>query len=108
MCRGISAPWVVALPAVPLLSVWPESVGRAPMGACSTDLWLDTSTNGLKHVCTSTQEIYEKTYFLENIHTKIIYNFYNTSFCLKQHNALKWHFYLKKLQFSENLQYISI
>jgi hypothetical protein len=40
-----------------------------------------------KHVYTSTQEIYEKTNFLENLHLKIIYNFYNTSF-LSQTNTM--------------------
>jgi hypothetical protein len=59
---------------------------------CLTDRQLDTSTNCLKHAYTSTWEIYEKTYFLENVHLKIIYNFYNMSFCLGQ-TALKWHFY---------------
>ncbi len=57
-----------------------------------TDLWLDTSTNGLKHVYTGTQEDYEKTYFLENVHLKIIYNFYNTGSCLKQTQHFKMPF----------------
>ncbi len=44
-------------------------------GVCSTDLRLDSSTNGLKQVYTSPQAIYYKTYFLRNVHLKIIYNF---------------------------------
>ncbi len=37
-------------------------------GVCSTDLRLDTSTNGLKQVYTSLEAIYWKTYFLKNVH----------------------------------------
>jgi hypothetical protein len=44
-------------------------------GVCSTDLRLDTSTNGFKQVYTNPQEMYYKTYFLKNVHLKIIYNF---------------------------------
>ncbi len=56
----------------------------ASIGVCSTDLRLDTSTKGLKQVYTSTEEILLKTYFLKNVHSKIIYNFWHKSFCLKQ------------------------
>jgi hypothetical protein len=63
---------------------------------CSTDLRLDTSTNGFKYVYTSPQEIYQKTYFVENVHLKIIYNFYFTTFCLKQTQWFKMAFYWAK------------
>ncbi len=56
-------------------------------GVFLTDPRLDTSTNGLKHIYTSSQEIYEKTYFLEHVHMKIIYNFYKKSFFSNKHNA---------------------
>jgi hypothetical protein len=48
---------------------------EAWQGVCATDLWLDTSTNGLKQDYTSPQAIYSKTYFLENVHLKVINNF---------------------------------
>jgi hypothetical protein len=66
-------------------------------GVCSTDLRLDTSTNGFKHVYIRTQEIYEKTYFVENVHLNIIYNFYITSFCLKQTQHFKMAFLMSKI-----------
>jgi hypothetical protein len=44
-------------------------------GVCSTDLRLYTSTNALKQVYTSPEAIYQQTYFLKNVHLKIIYNF---------------------------------
>ncbi len=47
----------------------------SPYGVCSTDLRLDTSTNSLKQVYTSLEEIYWKTYFVNNVHLKIIYKF---------------------------------
>jgi hypothetical protein len=52
-----------------------QSNMRASDGVCSTDLRLYTSTNGLKKVYTIPETIYEKTYFLKNVHLKIIYNF---------------------------------
>jgi hypothetical protein len=45
------------------------------VGVCSTDLGLDTSTNGLKQVYTSLEAFYQKTYFLKNVHLKISKNF---------------------------------
>jgi hypothetical protein len=77
-------------------------------GVCSTDLQLDTSTNGLKHVYTSTQKINEKTYFLENVHLKIFKTFTVQVFVSNNHNTLKWHFYEQNCTFSKNLQYIRI
>jgi hypothetical protein len=41
----------------------------------STDLLLDTSTNGLKQVYTTPKAIYSKIYFVENVHLIIIFNF---------------------------------
>jgi hypothetical protein len=37
-------------------------------GVCSTDLRLDTSTNGFKHVYRSPQKMYKKTYLVENVY----------------------------------------
>ncbi len=65
------------------------------MELCSTDLQLDTSTNGLKQVYTSTQEIYEKTYFLENVHLKIIYNIYK--FLSQTNTPLKNGIFMSKI-----------
>jgi hypothetical protein len=67
----------------------------SPHGIGSTDLRHVTSTNSLKHVYISTQEIYEKNYFVENVNLKIIYNFYITSFCLKQTQRFKMAFFSK-------------
>ncbi len=76
-------------------------------GVCSTDLRLDTSTNGLKQVYTSLEAIYWKTYFLNNVHLKIIYNFQKKRFCHKQLQHLKMAFYLTKCPNFQILQYFS-
>jgi hypothetical protein len=68
-------------------------MSRIQNGFCSTEIQFDTSKNGLKHVYTSPQEIYLKTYFLEIVHLKIIYNFYKKSFCLKEMQYFKKTFY---------------
>jgi hypothetical protein len=61
------------------------------LGACSTDVRLDTSKNGLKHVYTNPQEIYWKTYFLENVHLKLFTTFTIKVFVSNKHIAVKWH-----------------
>ncbi len=68
-------------------------MSRIQNGFCSIEIQFDTSKNGLKHVYTSPQEIYQKTYNLENVNLKIIYNFYKKSFCLKETQHFKMTFY---------------
>ncbi len=76
-------------------------------GVCSTDLRLDTSTNDIKHVYTSPEAIQQKTYFINNVHLKILYNFQKKRFCLKEIKHLKMAFYLPKWPIFKNLQYFS-
>ncbi len=84
-------------------ALFPEAPVSSKQGACSTDLRLDTSTNDLKQVYTSPEAISQKTYFLKNVHLKIIYNFQKKSFCLKQIQYLKIAFYLAKWPIFKNL-----
>ncbi len=56
-------------------------------GVCSTDLRLDTSTNGLKQVYTSPETIYQETYFLKIVHLKLIYNFQKKVFVSNKYNT---------------------
>jgi hypothetical protein len=56
---------------------------RNAKGVSWTDLWLDTSTKGLKRVYTSLYPFLEVTHFIENMCLSIIYNFYILSISLK-------------------------
>jgi hypothetical protein len=55
--------------------------------------WMEMGIMVKIHVPIHPQEIDQKTYPVENVHLKIIYNFYNKTLCHKQTQSFKMAFY---------------
>ncbi len=57
---------------------------RNSSGVWSIDLWLDTSTRGIKLFYTSPEPILGWTYLIQDVYINIIYNFSDKDFSAKQ------------------------